>query len=40
MQAIKDIKFKGFANLETECPSKSIEGDMSRNLNFVRKLMA
>ena len=40
MQAIKDIKFKGFANLETECPSKSIEGDMSRNLDFVRKLMA
>jgi L-ribulose-5-phosphate 3-epimerase len=40
MQAIADIGFEGFANLETSCPSKSVEQDMRRNLQFVRALMA
>jgi L-ribulose-5-phosphate 3-epimerase len=40
MQAITDIHFTGFANLETDCPSKSVENDMARNLKFVRGLMA
>jgi len=38
MKAIQDIGFAGFANLETGSPSKNIEADMSRNLQFVRKL--
>jgi L-ribulose-5-phosphate 3-epimerase len=40
MQAITDIHFAGFANLETDCPSKSVENDMTRNLKFVRGLLA
>ena len=40
MQAIDAIGFRGFANLETSAPSKSIEKDMTRNLAFVRGLMA
>jgi L-ribulose-5-phosphate 3-epimerase len=40
MKAITDIGFEGFANLETDCPSKSIENDMTRNLKFVRALLA
>jgi sugar phosphate isomerase/epimerase len=39
MQAIADIHFVGFANLETDCPSKSVESDMSRNFKFVRNLV-
>ncbi len=40
MKAIVDIGFQGFANLETDCPSKSVEADMTRNLKFVRRLLA
>jgi len=40
MKAITDIGFEGFANLETDCPSKSVENDMIRNLKFVRTLLA
>jgi L-ribulose-5-phosphate 3-epimerase len=40
MKAITDIGFEGFANLETDCPSKSIEKDMTRNLKFIRALLA
>jgi L-ribulose-5-phosphate 3-epimerase len=40
MKAIVDIGFQGFANLETDCPSKSIENDMTRNLKFIRALLA
>jgi L-ribulose-5-phosphate 3-epimerase len=40
MRAIADIGFAGFANLETSCPSHSVENDMSRNLAYVRKLMS
>ncbi len=35
MKAIKDIGFQGFANLETDCPSQSVENDMARNLKFI-----
>ena len=38
MKAIKDIGFQGFANLETDCPSQSVENDMARNLKFIRAL--
>ena len=36
MQAIADIGFQGFANLETMSPSKDIEQDMRRNLQYIR----
>ncbi|MBI3472756.1 MAG: sugar phosphate isomerase/epimerase [Candidatus Solibacter usitatus] len=38
MKAISDLKFEGFANLETDTPSKSVENDMARNLKFIRDL--
>ncbi|MGH9720679.1 MAG: sugar phosphate isomerase/epimerase family protein [Bryobacteraceae bacterium] len=40
MKAIADLKFDGFANLETSTPSKSVEADMSKNLQFIRGMMA
>ena len=40
MRTIRDIDFSGFANLETDLPSKSVEADMRKNLTFVRRLMA
>lgn len=39
MKRIMGLGFEGFANLETGSPSKSIENDMKRNLEFVRHLM-
>jgi L-ribulose-5-phosphate 3-epimerase len=39
IRAIKDIGFHGFANLETDCPSKSVENDMARNLKYIRDLL-
>ena len=38
MRTIDSLGFSGFANLETDSPSKSVPGDMKRNLAFVRKL--
>ncbi len=40
VQALADIGFAGFANLETSSPSGSVENDMKRNLDFIRKLVA
>jgi len=40
MKAITDIGFAGFANLETDCPSRSVDNDMTRNLKFIRALLA
>jgi sugar phosphate isomerase/epimerase len=39
MQAIAEIGFRGFANLETSNPTKSVETDMAKNLAYVRGLM-
>jgi sugar phosphate isomerase/epimerase len=39
LQAMADIEFAGFANLETSSPSKSVEQDMRRNLQYIRALM-
>ena len=39
MQAIRDIGFSGFANLETGSPSKDLEADMRKNLAYIRNLM-
>jgi sugar phosphate isomerase/epimerase len=37
LRAVSRIGFKGFANLETASPSKTVEMDMKRNLTYVRK---
>lgn len=39
IQSIHDIGFTGFANLETDAPSKVVEADMRRNLAYIRALM-
>jgi sugar phosphate isomerase/epimerase len=39
MKAIDDIGFRGYANLETDAPSNSIEADMTRNLQYVRRFL-
>jgi len=38
-QVIRDIGYSGYADLETNAPSKSVEADMRRNLAFVRKFI-
>lgn len=40
MRAIREIGFSGYANLETDSPSKQLEEDMTRNLKYVRGLLA
>lgn len=40
MRAIRDIHFSGYANLETDAPSKQIDADMRKNLAFIRNVMA
>jgi L-ribulose-5-phosphate 3-epimerase len=39
LRSISRIGYEGFANLETDSPSKSVEADMKRNLAYVRKMM-
>jgi sugar phosphate isomerase/epimerase len=39
LHAITEIEYRGFANLETDSPSKSVEADMKRNLAFVHRTM-
>lgn len=38
--AISRIGWEGYANLETESPSKSVENDMRKNLAYVRRVIA
>jgi L-ribulose-5-phosphate 3-epimerase len=40
VQAIRDIGFSGYANLETDAPSGQLEADMRRNLTYIRDVMA
>ena len=40
IDALADIGFTGWAQLETDSPTKSIEADLSRNLRYVRGLVA
>jgi sugar phosphate isomerase/epimerase len=40
IDAIAEIGFKGWAQLETESPTGSVEADMGRNLRFIRDLVA
>ena len=39
MQAIRDIGFSGFANLETDAHPNQVEADMRKNLEYIRKIM-
>ena len=39
MAAIRDIGFSGYANLETDAPSKNLEADMQKNLAYIRTVM-
>jgi len=39
LAAIQGIGFGGYANLETDAPSKSVDADMRRNLAFIRGLL-
>jgi sugar phosphate isomerase/epimerase len=39
LRAIDDIRFEGYANLETTSPSGDVEADTRRNLEYLRKLM-
>lgn len=40
LHAVSEIEFQGFANLETDSPSRSVAADMQRNLAFLRRSMA
>jgi len=40
MNRIMNLGFTGFANLETNSPSKVVDADMKRNLDFIRKYLA
>ncbi len=39
MRAIAHIEYAGFVDLETACPSGSVEGDMRRNLLYIKGLV-
>jgi L-ribulose-5-phosphate 3-epimerase len=39
LRAIGEIQFSGFANLETDAPSKELDADLRRNLAYVRNMM-
>jgi len=39
IRAIRDIGFSGYANLETDAPSKNLEADMRKNLAYIRNVM-
>jgi L-ribulose-5-phosphate 3-epimerase len=39
LRAIADIRFEGYANLETTSPSGDVEADTRRNAEYLRKLM-
>jgi L-ribulose-5-phosphate 3-epimerase len=40
MRAIREIGFSGYANLETDAPSKQLDNDMRKNLAYIRDVMA
>ncbi len=39
MQAIRDIGFAGYANLETDAHPNQVEADLRKNLEYIRKVM-
>jgi L-ribulose-5-phosphate 3-epimerase len=40
VRAIQDIRYSGYANLETDAPSGQVASDMSENLAYIRKIVA
>jgi L-ribulose-5-phosphate 3-epimerase len=40
VSTLKEMGYRGFANLETNAPSGDIAADMRRNLSYARKLLA
>ena len=40
LAAIRSTGFDGYANLETDAPSKVIEDDMRKNLTYLRQLLS
>jgi sugar phosphate isomerase/epimerase len=40
VQAVEDIGFAGFANLETAVPQKDLAEGMRKNLSYIRSLIA
>lgn len=40
VDAIAEIGFSGWAHLETDCPTGSVEADMASNLKYIRDLVA
>jgi len=40
LEAIDAIGFQGFANLETNSPSRDMEADLRRNLDYLKGIMA
>jgi len=39
LQALSEIRYEGFANLETSAPSGQVEADLKRNLAYLDQLM-
>jgi L-ribulose-5-phosphate 3-epimerase len=39
LKAIEDLRFQGFANLETDSPSNDVSDDLTKNLRYVRRLL-
>ena len=39
LKAIEEIRFEGYANLETASPSGDVEADARKNLEYLKKLM-
>src|ERR1700733_12572287 len=39
LRAIREIQFAGYANLETDAPSKELDADLRRNLAYIRNMM-
>ena len=39
MRAIRDIRFRGFANLETDARPNQVEADLRKNLAYIRNIM-
>jgi L-ribulose-5-phosphate 3-epimerase len=40
LRAIREIQFAGYANLETDAPSRELDADLRRNLAYIRNMMA
>jgi L-ribulose-5-phosphate 3-epimerase len=40
LRAIREIQFAGYANLETDAPSKELDADLRRNLAYIRNIVA